>query len=72
MDRRHPETELIAYLKDELPAAAREDVARHLEGCAACRDMLASEHQRTPLDCECTRLQIVAAKPFGGIDGLRR
>ena len=38
MDARHPETELIAYLKDELPADARETVARHLESCASCRE----------------------------------
>jgi anti-sigma factor RsiW len=41
MDSRHPETELIAYLKDELTAPARETVSRHLEGCAECRDTLA-------------------------------
>ena len=41
MDSRHPETELIAYLKDELPRASRETVARHLEGCAECRATLA-------------------------------
>jgi anti-sigma factor RsiW len=41
MDSRHPETELIAYLKDELPAPSRETVARHLEGCAECRAALA-------------------------------
>lgn len=41
MDSRHPETELIAYLKDELPAPARETVARHLDGCAECRATVA-------------------------------
>lgn len=41
MDRRHPETELIEYLKDELPPAARDEIARHLDGCAPCRDTLA-------------------------------
>ena len=41
MDSRHPETELIAYLKDELEHAPRETVARHLEGCAECRATLA-------------------------------
>jgi anti-sigma factor RsiW len=41
MKSRHPETELIAYLKDELPRPAREEMARHLEGCAECRDTLA-------------------------------
>jgi anti-sigma factor RsiW len=40
MDSRHPETELIAYLKDELAAPARETLSRHLEGCAECRDTL--------------------------------
>ena len=41
MNSRHPETELIAYLKDELPPPSRETVARHLEGCAECRATLA-------------------------------
>ena len=41
MDNRHPETELIAYLKDELPRPARATVERHLEGCAECRAALA-------------------------------
>ena len=41
MDSRHPETELIAYLKDELPQRSRETVARHLESCADCRSTLA-------------------------------
>jgi anti-sigma factor RsiW len=41
MNSRHPETELIAYLKDELPTASRESVARHLEACAECRAALA-------------------------------
>ena len=41
MDSRHPETELIAYLKDELAPPARETVARHLEGCAGCRATVA-------------------------------
>ena len=41
MDSRHPETELIAYLKDELPTPSRETMARHLEGCAECRATLA-------------------------------
>lgn len=48
MDRRHPETELIAYLKDELSPASRETVTRHLDGCAECRDALAAF--RTLLD----------------------
>jgi hypothetical protein len=41
MDSRHPDTELIAYLKDELAGPPREAVARHLDGCAECRDALA-------------------------------
>ena len=48
MDSRHPETELIAYLKDELEHGSRETVARHLDGCAACRNTLAAF--RTLLD----------------------
>jgi anti-sigma factor RsiW len=45
---RHPETELIAYLKDELSSASREAVSHHLDGCAGCRDTLAAF--RTLLD----------------------
>jgi anti-sigma factor RsiW len=45
MDSRHPETELIAYLKDELEHASRETVAGHLDGCAACRSTLAAFRQ---------------------------
>ena len=41
MDSRHPETELIAYLKDELARPSRETVERHLEGCTECRAALA-------------------------------
>jgi len=40
MNERHPETELIAYLKDELPPASREAVVRHVDGCAECRETL--------------------------------
>ena len=41
MESRHPETELIAYLTDDLPRPSREAVARHLDGCAECRATLA-------------------------------
>jgi len=41
MESRHPEAELIAYLKDELPRPSREAVARHLAGCAECGETLA-------------------------------
>jgi anti-sigma factor RsiW len=41
MESRHLETELIAYLKDELPQPSREAVSSHLDGCAECRDTLA-------------------------------
>ena len=37
MRSRHPEAELISYLRGELPLPDREGVARHLEGCADCR-----------------------------------
>jgi predicted anti-sigma-YlaC factor YlaD len=36
----HPERELIPFLRGELDTAAREGVARHLEGCGACRAAL--------------------------------
>src|SRR5437762_8618471 len=48
MDNRHPETELIAYLKNELPADARETVTRHLESCPSCGETSAAF--RTLLD----------------------
>jgi anti-sigma factor RsiW len=48
MKSRHPETELIAYLKEELAPAPRETVTRHLDGCAECRDTLVAF--RTLLD----------------------
>jgi len=34
---RHPETELIPYLRGELPAEDRAAVSGHLRDCAACR-----------------------------------
>jgi anti-sigma factor RsiW len=42
MHKLHPETELIAYLRNELPPASRETVARHLEGCDSCRETSAA------------------------------
>ncbi|MGH7393336.1 MAG: anti-sigma factor family protein [Candidatus Rokuibacteriota bacterium] len=33
----HPRTELIPYLRGELPPVERESVERHLPGCAACQ-----------------------------------
>lgn len=37
MRRTHPQTELIPYLRGELPPPDRERVAAHLEACAECR-----------------------------------
>lgn len=34
---KHPDTELVPYLRGELPAADRERVARHLDECTDCR-----------------------------------
>ena len=34
---KHPDTDLVPYLRGELPAADRERVARHLEECPDCR-----------------------------------
>ena len=34
---RHPETELIEFVRGELVGRAHDRVARHLESCAACR-----------------------------------
>ncbi len=34
---RHPETDLLPYLRGELPPAERERIARHLEECPDCR-----------------------------------
>jgi anti-sigma factor RsiW len=37
MRSKHPETELIPYLRHELAPPDRERVAGHLDGCAECR-----------------------------------
>ncbi len=37
MIRRHPDTALVPYLRGELSGEEGARVARHLEGCAACR-----------------------------------
>ena len=37
---RHPETELIPYLRGDLHAEERESVSRHLQDCGACRASL--------------------------------
>lgn len=37
MSGRHPETALAPYLRGELAAAERAEVAAHLETCAGCR-----------------------------------
>jgi anti-sigma factor RsiW len=34
---KHPDTDLVPYLRGELPPADRERVARHLEECPDCR-----------------------------------
>jgi anti-sigma factor RsiW len=34
----HPETEIVPYLRGELPVADRDRVARHLDGCPHCRE----------------------------------
>ena len=34
---KHPDTDLVPYLRGELPTADRELVARHLEECPDCR-----------------------------------
>ena len=44
---RHPETELIPYLRGELPAEDRAAVSGHLRDCAACRVSL--EEMRSAL-----------------------
>ena len=36
---KHPQTALVSYLRDELAAGERAQVARHLEGCAECREL---------------------------------
>jgi hypothetical protein len=51
----HPDTELIAYLRDELPPDARERIGAHVAACAECRgtlddfrDILAQLQQTRP------------------------
>lgn len=55
MPPRHPETELIPYLRGELSARDRERVAGHVRGCAGCsrgleayRDLLGSLRASVP------------------------
>jgi len=48
MDGRHPEDDLIPYLRGELAAADQERVDRHLVACARCR--AATESYRVLLD----------------------
>src|SRR5579863_7414749 len=38
MATRHPETEIVPYLRGELSADERARVGAHLEGCAQCRE----------------------------------
>ncbi|MFZ1119928.1 MAG: zf-HC2 domain-containing protein [Candidatus Binataceae bacterium] len=38
MITRHPETALVPYLRGELSGEEQTSVARHLEGCASCRE----------------------------------
>ncbi len=42
MWRTHPETALVPYLRGELTAEEGERLRTHLEGCARCREELAS------------------------------
>ena len=35
---RHPDDDLVPYLRGELPPAERERVARHLEECSDCKE----------------------------------
>jgi anti-sigma factor RsiW len=49
---RHPETELIPYLRGELPAEDRAAVSGHLRDCAACRVSL--EEMRSALEALCS------------------
>jgi len=41
---KHPDTDLVPYLRGELPPAERERIARHLEECPDCRQD--TEHLR--------------------------
>ena len=34
---KHPDTDLVPYLRGELPPADRERIARHLEECPDCK-----------------------------------
>jgi anti-sigma factor RsiW len=45
MGMKHPETEIVPYLRDELPPRDRERVARHLEACPDCRETADAVHE---------------------------
>ncbi len=62
---------LSEYLDDALPADLREEVQRHLAGCASCRRFcetlretvaLCRQSSRPPLDRECLRRAAQAAR----------
>jgi anti-sigma factor RsiW len=40
--RRHPDGDLVAYLREELDGTDRDRVAAHVRACAECRDRLAA------------------------------
>jgi anti-sigma factor RsiW len=42
---RHPETELVPYLRGELAAADARRMAAHLAGCPACRESLEASRE---------------------------
>ncbi len=42
MDTRHPEADLLPYLRGELSADERHRLERHLAGCALCRESIDS------------------------------
>jgi anti-sigma factor RsiW len=44
----HPESELIAFVRGDLPPADRARVTAHLDGCAECRR--AADESRAVLD----------------------
>jgi predicted anti-sigma-YlaC factor YlaD len=45
MTGRHPEGEIIPYLRGELSPAEHANVTQHLDGCAECREILAASRE---------------------------
>ena len=66
---RHPDTDLVPYLRGELPPAERERVARHLEECPDCKQD--AEVLRDLLESQSPLLRPCRNDNIGNVAGLK-